>query len=66
MDFGYVEHKKQELAKKSNTYPKSADPKITPKVIFTYPMRYMAQNLPGVITDVANQKSSSADWKILD
>ena len=31
MDCGYVEHKKQELIKKSETYPKSADPKITPK-----------------------------------
>ena len=60
------EHKKQELTKKSKTYPKSADLKITRKSTLTYPMRNLAQILPGVTTDVANHKNSSADWKIWD
>ena len=50
----YVEHKKKELAKQSGTYPKSTDPKITPKWTLTYPMKYMA-------TDIANHKNSSAE-----
>ena len=56
-----MKHKKQELTKKSGTYPKSADPKITAKGTSTYPMRYMAQILPDVTTDIANHKNSSTD-----
>ena len=57
----YVERKRQELAKKSGTYPKLADPKIIPKKTLTYPMRYMAQILRGVTTDISSHKNSLAD-----
>ena len=52
---------KKKKKKKSRTYPKSADPKITPKGTLTYPMRYMAQFLSGVTSDVSNHKNLSAD-----
>ena len=55
------EHKKQELTKKSRTYAKSVDLKITPKGTLTYAMRYEAQILPGVTADVANHKNSSPE-----
>ena len=45
-------------------YPKSADPKVIPKGTLTYPMRFMDQILPGVITDIVSHKNSSADSKI--
>ena len=47
IDCGYVEHKKQELTKKSGIYPKSTDPKITSKGTLAYPRRYMVQTFPG-------------------
>ena len=53
--------KKQEMTKKSETYHKSDDPKITPKGTLAYPMRYIAQILPGVTTDVVDHKNSPAD-----
>ena len=43
--------------KKSKTYPKSADLKITPKENLADSMRYMFQILPGVTTDVASDKN---------
>ena len=49
------------MTKKSETYHKSDDPKITPKGTLAYPMRYIAQILPGVITDVVDHKNSPAD-----
>ena len=55
-----MQHKKQELTKKSGTYPKSADSKITQKGTLTYRMRYMSQILPG-ITNIASHKNSTAD-----
>ena len=56
-----MEHKKLELTKKSETFPKSTDPKITPKGTLAYPMKYMSQISPNVTTDVVNHKNSSAD-----
>ena len=56
-----MKRKKQELKTESGTYPKSAHPKITPKETLTYTMRYMAQFLPDVTSDIASHKSSSAD-----
>ena len=53
--------KKEKLAKISGTYLKLVDPKITPKVTLTYPMKYMAQILSGVPTDIASHKNSSAE-----
>ena len=61
-----MEHKKLELTKKTETFPKSTDPKITPKGTLAYPMKYMSQISPDVTTDVVNHKNSSADWKIWD
>ena len=60
IDYDYVKYKR-ELTKKSGTYPKLADPKITPKWILTYPMRYIAQILPDVSTDIASHKKLSDD-----
>ena len=61
-----MEQKKEELTKQSGMYPKSADPKVIPKGTLTYPMRFMDQILPGVITDIVSHKNSSADSKIWD
>ena len=61
IDHDYVQRKRQMLAKKSGTYPKLADPKNIPKETLTYPMRYMAQNLRGVTTDISSHKNSLAD-----
>ena len=36
----------------SRTYPKSADPKITPERTLTYLLRYIVQTLPGDFIDV--------------
>ena len=58
--------KNKSWQKKSRTYPKSANPTITPKGTLTFPMKYMAKILPGVTPDVANHKSLSADLKIWD
>ena len=52
--------------KKSETYPKSADLKITPKENLAYPMMYMSQILSDATTNVASHKNSSVDWKIWD
>ena len=60
------EVKKWIVNKKFGTYPKSADPKITTKETSSYPIRYMAQILPDVTTDIAGHKNSSADRKILE
>ena len=40
------------LQKKFKTYPKSTDPKITPKWTLIYPMRHIAQIFPDVTTDI--------------
>ena len=60
-----VEKKKQELTKKSGKYPKSADPKFTPKGILTNYVRYITQILPCITTYIASHKNSSAGWKKL-
>ena len=51
---------KVRAGKKSRTYPKSADPKITPKGALTNPMRHMTEIVPGVTTDIASHENSSA------
>ena len=61
-----MEHKKQELTKKSRTYPKSADSKITPKGTLAYTIRYMVQTLPDDLIDVWGDKNTSADKEIQD
>ena len=57
----YSNYKRLELKKKSGTYPKSTDPKITLKKTLTYCIRYMVQYLPGDFTDVQGDKNTSAD-----
>ena len=47
--------------KKCGTNLKSVDPKITPKVILTYPIRHMFQTLLGDFIDVQGDKSTSAN-----
>ena len=52
---------KVRAGKKSRTYPKSADPKTTPKGALTNPMRHMTEIVPGVTTDIASHENSSAN-----
>ena len=56
-----MKHKKEDLTKISRTYPKSAESKITTKGTLTYLIRYMAQVISDVTTDIASQENSSGD-----
>ena len=57
---------KQELTKKSGTYPKKADPTTILKETLAYPERYMIQTLLGDLTDAQGDKNTSAEIEFRD
>ena len=61
MGYGYVEYKKQELTENPGPTLNQLTPILPKRGTLTYPMRYIAQILPGVTTDVANYKNSLAE-----
>ena len=58
--------KKQELTKKSGTYPKKADSTTILKGTLAYPKRYMIQTLLGDLADAQGDKNTSVEIEFQD